>query len=104
MPASTGDFNHDGTSDVLWFNAATRDVDLWLIQNGQWAGSVDIGTHPAGWSIAGVGDFNRDGTSDVLWFNAATNGAEIWEIRNGHWAASVDLGTHPAGWSIAGRR
>ncbi len=89
---------------MLWFNAATRDVDLWLIQNGQWAGSVDIGTHPAGWSIAGVGDFNRDGTSDVLWFNAATNGAEIWEIRNGHWAASVDLGTHPAGWSIAGRR
>ena len=53
---ASGDFNHDGTSDILWFNPVTRDVDLWKIGNGQWAGSVDIGTHPAGYQIAGSGD------------------------------------------------
>ena len=70
--------------------------------NGQWAGSIDIGAHPAGWAPAGIGDFNNDDTSDVLWFNAATGDAEVWLIANGHWSASYDLGTHPTGWSPAG--
>ena len=102
QPAGVGDFNHDGTSDVLWYNPTTRDVDLWTISNGHWAGSTDIGPHPAGWQPAGVGDFNHDGTCDVLWYNAATNDAEIWQIRNGQWAGSVDLGAHPAGWTVSG--
>ena len=50
---------------MIWFNPATRHVDLWKIANGQWAGSVDIGTHPAGWQPSCTGDFNGDGTSDV---------------------------------------
>ena len=37
--AGIGDFNHDGTSDVLWFNPTTRHVDEWNIVNGHWAGS-----------------------------------------------------------------
>ena len=24
-----GDFNKDGTSDVLWYNPTTRDTDIW---------------------------------------------------------------------------
>jgi hypothetical protein len=50
--------------------------------NGQWAGSVDIGTHPAGWTPAGVGDFNHDGTSDILWREASTGHTEIWLLAN----------------------
>ena len=50
-----GDFNGDGTSDVLWYNATTRDAEVWKISNGQWAGSVDVGTHPAGYQPAGSG-------------------------------------------------
>jgi len=100
--ALAGDFNHDGTSDLLWYNASTRDADLWKLSNGQWAGSVDVGLHPAGWAPVASGDFNRDGTSDVLWFNAATNGLELWILSNGHWAGSVDIGTHPAGYQPVG--
>jgi hypothetical protein len=102
MPTAFGDFNHDGTSDVFWFNSTTGGAEVWLLSNGTWSASVDIGSHPAGWQPAGVGDFNHDGTSDVLWFNATTNDSEIWEIVNGHWDASVDLGSHPAGWRPAG--
>ena len=43
QPSLIGDFNGDGTSDALWFNAATNNVDIWSIQNGQWAGSSDVG-------------------------------------------------------------
>jgi hypothetical protein len=45
----------------------TGDVDIWKISNGQWAGSVDDGPHPAGWQPLGAGDFNLDGTSDIAW-------------------------------------
>jgi hypothetical protein len=95
LPVSTGDFNHDGTADVLWFNAASGDVDLWKIANGSWAGGQDIGPHPTGWIFAGSGDFNNDGTTDVLWYNPATGETEAWKIQNGQWAGTVDIGSHP---------
>jgi len=98
VPGPAGDFNHDGTNDLVWYNATTRDLDLWKIANGKWAGSVDIGTHPAGYQPSLSGDFNGDGTSDVLWFNASNGAVDIWKIANGQWAGSVSVGSHPAGY------
>src|SRR5437763_1106816 len=90
------DFNHDGTSDVLFFNPSTGNVDEWKLVAGKWTGSVNVGSHPgAGWAIAGTGDFNGDGTSDVLWFNSGSGQTDIWQMSNGKWAASVNPGTHP---------
>ena len=76
--AGVGDFNHEGTSDIVWYNATTNDVDIWEISNGHWAASADLGSHPAGWTIAGVGDFNGDGTTDILWQQTATGHTETW--------------------------
>lgn len=102
QPAATGDFNHDGASDLLWFNPATGHAEQWMMANGQWAGSVDIGSHPAGYAPMASGDFNADGTSDVLWYNPANGNVDLWKISNGQWAGSVDLGSHPLGWQPAG--
>ena len=100
-----GDFTGNGTSDILWYNPTTGDVDEWQIANGKWAASVDLGAHPgSGWQIAGVGDFTGNGTDDILWTNSS-NGqvqTDIWELSNGHWAASVSPGTHPAGYQVVG--
>lgn len=60
-----GDFTGTGTSDILWYDASTGDADEWLINNGKWAGSIDLGTHSG--NVAGVGDFTGMGTSDILW-------------------------------------
>jgi len=81
-PVSTADFNHDGSRDILWFNPATGDVDLWLLRDGHWARSVDIGAHPAGWVPAGVGDFDRDGHLDILWYQGSINRLETWVLTN----------------------
>jgi hypothetical protein len=97
VPTSTGDFNHDGTNDILWYNSATLDADLWKLGNAKWAGSVDIGAHPAGYNLIGSGDFNHDGTPDVLWYNPASRDLDIWKISNSQWAGSVDVGLHPPG-------
>ena len=66
------DFNLDGTSDIAWHNPTTNNIDIWLIKNGQWAGSFDIGSHPAGSTAVGVGDFDHNGVADIMWFNPST--------------------------------
>jgi len=100
--ALTGDFNGDGTSDIAWYNAATNDIDIWKISNGQWAGSVDVGSHPAGYLPMLAGDFNGDGTSDIAWYNPTTHDLDIWLTKNGQWACSIDAGSHPTGWQPLG--
>ena len=67
-----------------------------------WIGSVDVGSHPPGYTVAGTGDFNGDGTNDVLWFNASNGHTEVWKTANGQWAGSVDIGHHPLGYAVAG--
>jgi hypothetical protein len=64
--------NADGTTGVLFYNPSTGDTDEWLISNGHWAGSIDLGTHPGGnWQVAAVGNFTGNNTADVLWTQTA---------------------------------
>jgi RTX calcium-binding nonapeptide repeat (4 copies) len=98
-----GDFNGDGTSDVLWYNAGDNQIDIWELQNGQWAASANPGTHPGvGEEVAGTGDFYNNGTGDILWYNVQSGDVDEWQISNGQWAGSTDLGSHGSGWQVAG--
>jgi hypothetical protein len=96
-----GDFDGDGTADVLWQNPAGQ-LDEWRLQDGNWSASVDLGSHGAGWHVAGIGDFNGDGTSDVLWRETATGKLDAWTMQDGQWAKSTDLGSHGADWTVLG--
>ena len=82
-----GDFNGDGTSDILWENQTTGQVGEWVIHNGQptW---TSIGWANTSWKVAGVGDFNGDGTSDIEWQNPTTGQVGQWSMQNGQptWA------------------
>ena len=44
MVGGTGDYNGDGTSDVLWRNTATGEVDTWLMNGGHIVGGNAVGT------------------------------------------------------------
>jgi hypothetical protein len=46
----TGDYNNDGTSDLLLHSGAT--LGDWFINNGTYAGSAIIGVLPDGWLVA----------------------------------------------------
>jgi hypothetical protein len=104
--AGTGDWTGNGTDGILWYNAATGNVDEWQLSNGQWSASVELGAHPgSGWTIAGVGDFFGNGRDDVLWSNTSGGGVQtdIWELgSNGQWINSVSPGSHPAGYQVVG--
>jgi hypothetical protein len=78
--AGVGDFNGDGTSDVLirhsvsqgWY-AYLMDVDGTVLQSGPMPFTSD-----KNWKMAGVGDFNGDGTSDVLIRHSVSQGWYVY--------------------------
>jgi hypothetical protein len=50
--AGTGDFNGNGTTDILWRNNSTGDVQIWFMSGGRHSSSVDLGVIPISWAIA----------------------------------------------------
>jgi len=53
-----GDFNGDGTSDILWRNVNTGEFVEWIMGNGNVAAVINLFTEPPEWQVQGVGDFN----------------------------------------------
>jgi hypothetical protein len=99
-----GDFNADGTSDILWRNTVNGDAAVWFISSNGAFSPLDLGVVDLSWTIAGVGDYNADGKADILWRN--TNGAV------GEWLSNAGAGYNgfnkivltnaPTSWSIVG--
>jgi hypothetical protein len=77
-----GDFNGDGTSDVVWHNATTGLISIWVMGNGGIASNPLPGTVPlsSGWSIQGVGDVDHDGISDIIWRHTSSV-LSIWMMN-----------------------
>src|SRR5262249_78288 len=75
--ALSGDFNGDGTSDLLWDNGAPGVLGTWLMRDGHIAGTVPLNHDMPGWTALS-GDFNGDGTSDLLWDNGAQGVLATW--------------------------
>ena len=75
------DLNGDGKSDLLWYNAATGQTSIWLMNGGAATAQSLILTDP-NWRISNTGDFNGDGKADLLWYNATTGQTAIW-LMNG---------------------
>jgi hypothetical protein len=110
--AGIGDFNGNGTSDVLWRNTDGTLAE-WTMNGSQITSSqfVTFQGNPvdlsSSWSLAGVGDFNGNGTSDVLWHN--TDGTLAEWTMNGSQITSDPLVTFQgnvvdlaSSWSLAG--
>jgi Ca2+-binding RTX toxin-like protein len=94
----SGDFNGDGTSDMLWrHNDGT--TYAWLMDAGQRNVDVDLELIPNQWHIEETGDFNGDGTSDILWRNDDGT-AYSWLMQNGQRTIDVDYGIVPTQWHI----
>ena len=102
----TGDFNGDGTTDILWRRSNdTGEARIWLIRNGHLTADIGLPNPAQGWKVVGTGDFNGDGTTDILWRRSNDTGeARIWLIRNGRLAADIGLPNPAQGWKVVGTR
>jgi len=76
-PTHFGDFNGDGTTDIVWHNAASGETALWLVRDGVLAQGAIV-MADADWSVTHVADFDGDGKSDLLWRNVATGTTAMW--------------------------
>ena len=58
----TGDFNHDGFSDILWQNTNTGQASIWEMNGNTRIGGGAVTPNPGlAWKAIGTGDFNHDG-------------------------------------------
>jgi hypothetical protein len=74
---TTGDFNGDGHTDILWRYYGTGPYqglnDIWFMNGSTFIGeAVFSQVLDTAWQIAGTGDFNSDGQTDILWRNYGT--------------------------------
>ena len=98
--AGTGDFDGDGTSDIL-LKYSNGWVAEWTMQSGAASGSRFIGTANAGWTIAGTGDFNADNTDDIL-LQYSNGILADWVMQGGAAISSGVMGTGSAGTTVVG--
>lgn len=81
----TGDFNADGSTDLVWRQVTTGYVAVWIMNGTTLVESRS--TYPnqvadLDWRIAGTGDFNADGQWDLLWWDSVHGYLSAW-LMNG---------------------
>ena len=94
----TGDFNADGTSDVLLQSGGS--IVNWQLKNGTIQAGFVVTTGAAGWTVKGTGDVNNDGTYDIVLQNGGT--VVDWRMNNGVFSAGTVISTGAAGWNVVG--
>jgi hypothetical protein len=73
----TGDFNHDGLSDILFQNASSGQVSIWEMNGASVTGGGPISANPGTtWHAIGTGG----GGSDILLQNTSGQ-TSIWEMN-----------------------
>jgi hypothetical protein len=75
----TGDFNADGQTDFLWFQASTGRVHMSMFIRGKYHAPREMrGAPRANLVIAGVADMNGDFTPDIIWRDTSSGAQGIW--------------------------
>ncbi len=94
------DFNGDGKADVLWYNPATTETTLWLMDGLRVLSSAVL-LRDRDTKITATGDFNGDGNADLVWYNALTGQTSIW-LMNGTTVVSSALLVTDLSWHVVG--
>ena len=104
--AGIGDANADGKADIVWYDALTGNVHVWLMNGlAQLPGSGVAGGAPPGlWAVLASGDFDGDGMVDLLWRNTATGDLNVWFLNGATMRAGSGYLTtlNPGQWQIGG--
>ena len=97
---ATGDFNGDGSPDLVLRNSGNGKTTIWYLHGNAFFSSANGPTLPAGWAIACVADLNHDSKPDFVLFNASTHQTAIWFLNNTAHLSSAYGPTLPQGWTL----
>ena len=78
----TGDFNGDGSADLLWqYDSGMR--CMWFGSGGTFRDGGALPDPGPDWSVVGTGDYNNDGYSDLMWRSASQPGLHVEWLLHG---------------------
>jgi CSLREA domain-containing protein len=98
-----GDFDGDGTSDLLWRDTLTGQNVVWLMNGGTQSTYILLPTvGDVTWDIKGVGDVTGGGTTDLIWRNRVTGQNVVWLMNGGALSSTIVLPTVNLTWDIKG--
>jgi hypothetical protein len=108
-PVGTGDFNHDGKTDILWRHQGSTQIVAWLMDGVNLAGGgfLTPSTLDPSWLPSATGDFNGDEHTDILWRHQASNELVVWLMNGMTQTCGVFLNPDrmtDANWKVAGPR
>jgi hypothetical protein len=107
-----GDFNGDGTSDLLWFNPSLSQVGYWTMNavvvnypggaSVTRTGMLTFNVTP-GYFVGAVGDFDGDGYADLV-FTSANRDLWLWtNNQHGGWISTrIGNTDYPSQWQLIG--
>jgi hypothetical protein len=101
-----GDFDGDGTADVLVERPATGEAAVWFMDGTHVARTKPL--TPAGpgafWNAAAAGDFDADRKPDILWRNSKTGELLVWLMNGVSMTSARPLTPDAAdpGWNLVG--
>ena len=96
--AGIGDFDGNGSFDLLWRDTA-GDVAIWLLNGTSIMSTTTLSNLPTSWNIAETGDFNGDGRSDILWVDNTGNVA-AWFMNGTIISSVVNYGSVGTNWAV----
>jgi hypothetical protein len=112
--SGVGDFNGDGYTDVLTWNAGAQSAKVFFLNGSKVAGTLSSQpTTASDWRLMGVGDFDQNGCSDLLLRDSNGN-LEILYFALGEGTESTDFdasslgytadtsGTFDKSWNVVG--
>src|SRR5438552_16711152 len=80
--AGVGDFNGDGTADILWRYSSTGENYVYLMNGTTITGEGYLAEADLNWQVDGVGEVDGDGRGDNKWRNRDT-GEEHGLVKKG---------------------
>jgi hypothetical protein len=105
---TTGDFDGDGKSDILWENTSGN-TDVWSMDGSQLLNGHLVADKQgvlakmgSEWHVAGDGNFDGDKTADLVWVDT-NNNVQIWDMDGSQISQIVNPDAHQsAGWELKG--
>ena len=92
--APRGDFNLDGTPDILWKHASRGLLEVWIMGDNfkpHHTEQISPQTGDPLLYVAGTADFNHDGMSDIVFWHGETGAITLWYMRGTEVIRKVEL-------------
>jgi hypothetical protein len=104
----SGDFNRDGSPDVVWQHPTDGRIAIWKMAGTTYTESAPLGPGRVAdleWKIRAVGDMNADDWPDLIWQHRVDGRVAVWLMNGTSMTSAVVIAQlADINWEIVGPR